>query len=81
METPDGEEIISHASLQRYETGDQECSVTMLATIATALDIKPWMLLEMHPDKGGEAVDLFSKLRPDQQRQATAIIKAIAEAS
>lgn len=79
--TDDGEEMISYASLQRYETGGQECSVTMLAAIAAALKVKPWMLLEMHPDKGGEVVDLFSKLRPDQQRQATAIIKAIAEAS
>lgn len=81
MDTRNGEERISYASLQRYETGEQECSVTMLAAIAVALQVKPWMLLEMHPDKGGEAVDLFSKLRPDQLRQATAIIKAIAEAS
>lgn len=81
MDTLDGAEMISYASLQRYETGEQECSVTMLAAIAKALGVKPWMLLEMHPDKGGEAIDLFSKLRPDQQRQATAIIKALAEAS
>jgi transcriptional regulator with XRE-family HTH domain len=81
METPDGDEVISHASLQRYEIGEQECSITRLASIAVALDVKPWMLLDMHPDRGGEGIDLFSKLRPDQQRQATAILKAIAEAS
>jgi transcriptional regulator with XRE-family HTH domain len=80
MDTPDGEETVSYASLQRYETGEQECSVTMLAAIARALGVEPWMLLKMHPDRGGEAVDLLFKMRPDQQRQATAIIKAIAEA-
>jgi transcriptional regulator with XRE-family HTH domain len=76
----DGVETISYASLQRYETGEQEVSVTMLRAIAAALDVRPWMLLEMHPDKGGEAVDLLTKLRPDQQRQAAAILKAIADA-
>jgi transcriptional regulator with XRE-family HTH domain len=80
MDDSNGDERISYASLQRYETGEQECTVTMLAAIARALDVKPWMLLEMHPDQGGEVVDLFTKLRPDQRRQATAILKALAEA-
>jgi transcriptional regulator with XRE-family HTH domain len=80
METPGGEELISHASLSRYETGEQECSVTMLAAIAEALNVRPWTLLAMHPDKGGEAINLLANLPPDRQRQAAAIIKALAEA-
>jgi transcriptional regulator with XRE-family HTH domain len=80
MDDRNGDERVSYASLQRYETGAQECSVTMLAAIAAALDVTPGMLL-VHPDRGGEGADLFTKLRPEQQRQATAIIKAIANAS
>ncbi|MEJ0094520.1 MAG: hypothetical protein WDN46_14115 [Methylocella sp.] len=76
-ETPGGEELISHASLQRIESGKQPYSEPILNALAAAFDIEPWMLLEMHPERGGAVVDLLIHLDAATQKQALKLIEAI----
>jgi transcriptional regulator with XRE-family HTH domain len=67
LEQEPGEELISHASLQRIETGSQPYSQPILEAIANALSVTPTQLLEHDPTKQGEVVDMFAGLDNDQR--------------
>lgn len=71
MESEPGEQLISHASIGRIETGEQPYSQDILEALAVALDVSKSDLLEMDPDKEGEIIDLVRKL--DEAKRAEAI--------
>jgi transcriptional regulator with XRE-family HTH domain len=77
MESEPGVELISYASIGRIETGEQPYSGDILEALADALQVEPWMLLRMHPDKGGEIVDLVERLKPEQMAQALDLLKIL----
>ena len=77
MESEPGVEMISYASIGRIENGEQPYSEDTLQALADALQVEPWMLLRMHPDKGGEIVDLVERLKPDQMSQALDMLKIL----
>lgn len=81
MEVEPGVELISHASIGRIEKREQPYSQEILEAMAVALGCQPWDLLHNDPTKDGELVRLIDSLTPEQARQATAIIKAMKEAS
>jgi transcriptional regulator with XRE-family HTH domain len=81
MEVSPGEEMLSHASIQRIENGLQPYTQETLHAFAHALNCEPWMLLEVNPLVDGEVVDLMSKLRKlqgDQREQAMKVLRALA---
>lgn len=81
MEVSPGEELLSHASIQRIENGLQPYTQETLHAFAHAFNCEPWMLLEVNPLVDGEVVDLMSKLRKlqgDQREQAMKVLRALA---
>ena len=68
---PGGAPIISHASLGRIEKGEQPYSQPILEALADALGVTVGMLLEVHPDREGDVVDLVRRL--DEHKQAEAL--------
>lgn len=64
---PGGAEIISHASINRIEKGEQPYSQEVLEALAVALTTTPASLLEVNPFKEGEVIDLVRRL-PDSKR-------------
>lgn len=79
METePGGRPIISHASLGRIETGQQPYSQPILEALAQALGVSRGALLEMHPDREGEVIDLVRHLNHAKQAQAIEYLRFLA---
>lgn len=68
---PGGAPVISHASLGRIEKGEQPYSQPILEALAEALGVSVGMLLEVHPDREADVVDLVRRL--DDRRRAEAI--------
>lgn len=81
MEAAPGEELISHVSLGRIETGKQPYSQPILEAAAKALGVSVAMLLEGDPEKDGEIIELVHRLSPEKRRQAKAILEAFSKAS
>lgn len=78
MEREPGEEIISYASLARIEKGTQPYSQEILEALAEALNTSKSALLEMHPDKEGEVVDLVRHLDERKRAEALRFLKFLA---
>ena len=77
LEAEPGEELISYASLQRIETGLQPYSEPILNALADALSVEPWMLLKMHPEKGGKIIDILNSLDPQSQDKALKLLEIL----
>ena len=75
---PGGEPIISYVSLGRIETGQQPYSQPILEALSVALGVPKSALLEMHPDKEGEVVDLVRLLNRAKQAQAIEYLRFLA---
>lgn len=74
LEQEPGGASISHASLGRIETGSQAYTQPIIEAIAAALGVEVMDLLEVHPDKAGEVVDLTRILKSlDDSRRSQAI--------
>lgn len=67
------------ASLSRIENGEQVYGQRILEALAYIYDCEVWELLGRDPFKEGEVIDLLAHMTPEQQRQATAIVRAFAE--
>lgn len=78
---PDGEPLVSYASLSRIENGEQPFSEPILNAIAEALDVPRAMLLEMDPKKEGHIVDLLNKMDRQTRDQAIKMIELLAQSS
>lgn len=77
MEVEPGVELITYASLSRIENQKQEYTEDVLNALAEALDVEPWMLLRVDPQKNGQIVDLLVRLSPEKQRQALKMIEIL----
>lgn len=75
---PGGEEIISHASLGRIENNKQPYSPEVLEALAVALNTTKGALLEVHPDKEGDVVDLVRRLDAAKRDQAVEYLRFLA---
>lgn len=69
------------ASLSRLENGKQPYSERMLEALADIYGTEPGHLLDRNPLKEGKVIDIFQALNEQQQRQALAVIEALAKAS
>ena len=74
MEVTPGEELISFASIGRIERGQQPYSQPILEALGEALNVKPYMLIEMNPDADGEVVDLLRRLKDEDKAKAIQIL-------
>lgn len=77
---PDGEPLVSYASLSRIENGEQPFSEPILNAIAEALDVPRAMLLEADPKKEGHIVDLLNKMDRKTQEQAIKMLELLSQA-
>lgn len=59
---PDGEPLVTYASLSRIETGEQPFSEPVLNAISVALNVPRTMLLDMDPKKEGHVVELLNQM-------------------
>lgn len=75
MEESPGEELISHASIGRIENGHQPYSEPILEALAKALNVSKSALLEMHPEKEGEVIDLLRRLPKERHAEAIDFLK------
>ena len=75
---PGGELVISHASLGRIESGDQPYSEPILEALAEALGTTKSALLEVHPDKEGDVIDLVRRLKGPKRDQALEYLRFLA---
>ena len=75
---PGGAPVISFASLGRIENGLQPYSQPILEALSVALGVSKGALLEMHPDKEGEVVDLVRRLNRTKQAQAIEYFRFLA---
>ncbi|SDT96673.1 helix-turn-helix domain-containing protein [Stappia sp. ES.058] len=75
---PGGDLLVSYASLSRIETGNQPYSQPIIEAIARALNVSVSMLLEAHPERQGEVVDLFNHIPPERQAEAIQILRVLA---
>jgi transcriptional regulator with XRE-family HTH domain len=75
---PGGDLLVSYSSLSRIETGKQPYSQPVIESIARALDVSVPMLLEAHPEREGEIVDLFRLMPPERQEEAIKILRVLA---
>lgn len=78
MESSPGVQLISHAQLSRIETGEQPYSQPILEAAAQALGITVPMILEVHPDKEGDVVDLMRILNGPKRDQALEYLRFLA---
>ena len=79
MEVTPGEELISFASIGRIERGRQPYSQPILEALGEALNVKPYMLIEMNPDADGEVVDLLRRLKDEDKAKAIQILLTLAK--
>ena len=79
MEVTPGEELISFASIGRIERGQQPYSQPILEALGEALNVKPYMLIEMNPDADGEVVDLLRRLKDEDKAKAIQILLTLAK--
>jgi len=77
MESEPGEELISFASIGRIERGQQPYSQPILEALGQALNVKPYMLIELNPDADGEVIDLLKKLKDSDREKAIQILLAL----
>ena len=77
---PDGEPLVSYASLSRIETGEQPFSEPVLNAISEALDVPRAMLLEMDPAKEGHILDILNKMDRRTRDQAIRMLELLAQA-
>lgn len=75
---PGGKLIISHASLARIEQGKQPYSQPILEALSAALNVSVGALLEIHPDKEGDVVDLVRLLDQSKREQAIEYLRFLA---
>lgn len=78
MEYEPGVQLISHAQLQRVETGEQPYSQQILEAAAVALGITASMILDVDPDKEGDVVDLLRYLKGAKREQAIEFLRFLA---
>lgn len=76
---PGGEPLISYASLSRIESGKQPYSQPILEAIADALQVSVVQLLEDHPGKEAELIELFRTIPDDKKDAAISVLRALAE--
>lgn len=76
-----GDPLISYASLNRIEKGEQPFSEPILNAIAEALAVTRSMLLEMDPQKEGHVVDLLNKMDRPTRDQAIRMLELMAQAA
>lgn len=79
MEAKPGEELISFSSIGRIERGTQPYSQPILEALAVALNVKPYMLIEMNPDIDGEVIDLLQRLKGENREKAIEFLKILAK--
>lgn len=65
------------ASLSRLENGSQPYSERVLLALADIYGCEPWELIGRHPGKGGEVIDLVSKLNEREQERVKAYIEGL----
>lgn len=75
---PGGDPVLSHASIGRIETGKQPYSQPILEAIAKALGVSVAQLIEMHPGKEGEVIDLVRGLDESRRQQAVEYLRFLA---
>lgn len=75
---PGGDEVISHVSISRIETGKQPYSQPILEALAEALSVTPAMLIENDPNKEGLVIDLVRRLDDEKRKQALDFLKFLA---
>jgi len=74
LEQEPGGKTISHASLGRIETGVQAYTQPILEAISAALNVELFDLLNVHPLKAGQVVDMVRLIKTlDESRQAQAL--------
>lgn len=76
-----GDPLISYASLNRIEKGEQPFSEPILNAVADALAVTRSMLLEMDPEKEGHVVDLLNKMDRPTRDQAVRMLELMARAA
>lgn len=77
MESSPGEELISYASLQRIENGEQPYNEEILNALAAALDVSAAMLIEHHPEREGKVIDLYSRLSERDKGRAIELLDTL----
>lgn len=78
MEEEPGVPLISHAQLQRIETGEQPWSQPILEAAAEAMGITVSMILDVNPDKEGDVIDLLKHLKGQKRTQALEYLRFLA---
>jgi len=78
MEYEPGVQLISHAQLQRIETGEQAYTQPILEAAALALGITVSMILDVDPDKEGDVIDLLKHLKGSKREQAIEFLRFLA---
>jgi transcriptional regulator with XRE-family HTH domain len=78
MEYEPGVQLISHAQLQRIETGEQAYTQPILEAAALALGITTSMILDVDPDKEGDVIDLLRYLKGPKRDQAIEFLRFLA---
>jgi transcriptional regulator with XRE-family HTH domain len=78
MESEPGVQLISHAQLGRIETGQQPYNQPILEAAAQAMGISVYMIMEVHPDKEGDVIDLLSRLKGDTRAEAVNYLRFLA---
>jgi len=77
MEVEPGEQLTSHANIDRIEKGIQPYTQEILEAIAVALDVSVLDLLSVDPTKNGEIIDLLNALKPDDRERAVKMLKSL----
>lgn len=78
MEKEPGVELISHVSIGRIAQGKQPYSQPFLEALSVALGVSKSALLEVHPDKEGEVIDMVRLLPKNRQAQALEYLRFLA---
>jgi transcriptional regulator with XRE-family HTH domain len=77
MEKEPGEQLTSHANIQRIENFEQPYTQEILEAMSVALKCDVTDLLTVDPTKDGEVVDLMRLIDDKNRDQAIRILRAL----
>lgn len=77
----DGSQILSVSMISRIETGQRPYTQDTLEALADALGTDPASLLMRDPTTEDPIWSIWEALKPEQKRQALAVIEALSKAS
>lgn len=77
--SPGGDPLLSHVSLNRIENGEQPFTEETIQAIADALGVSRMELLEIHPGREAQLIQLFKSLPESKREHARIYLETLAK--